>query len=92
MRITANPMKVAKALTGIAIAAILFEQMAFTTAAQQHLDWFGGVWLFYLLASMLLAIINGAICITILFAYQAYERWHTRQVFAGAKNAILTNK
>lgn len=92
MRITANPIKAAKALTGIAIAAILFEQMALTTAAQQHLEWFGGYWFLYLLASMALALINGAIGITILFAYQAFERWHTRQVFAGSKNAILTNK
>lgn len=87
-----NPMKVARALTGVAVAAVLFNQLAFTMAAQQHLEWFEGIWGLYLLASMALALINGAIGITILFAYQAFERWHTRQVFAGAKNAILTHK
>lgn len=86
-----NPI-VARALTGVAVAAVLLNQLAFTMAAQQHLEWFGGIWGLYLLASMALALINGAIGITILFAYQAFERWHTRQVFAGAKNAILMTK
>lgn len=86
MRNKINSLSIAQALTGLAIAALVAEQMALSTAAQQHLEWFGGVWLFYMLSSMALALVNGGIGICVFAAYEAFKRWHIRQqVFAPAK-------
>ena len=91
MRNKINSLSIAQALTGLAIAALVAEQMALSTAAQQHLEWFGGVWLFYMLSSMALALVNGGIGICVFAAYEAFKRWHIRQhVFAPAKmHAVL---